>query len=280
MEISQILKIMGVVVSFYHLIDMEVIVNDRIYKGSEISFKNDLFFLDGSSFRKVGKDVVLVYKEVNIDLFLFIDSIKKVLKKIKFPDVEVVILKESDAMSVSFLNSYDNVEKIVIYVGADLFLFFTLEEILIFVCHELGHVEDQKYIYKVEKKLSLISNFLKIFCSFFLGAGVWFLMIEASFGEKVFWLMALIFSQLIIYTLYQLYYFSLLKKKEYNADIFAANLIGDHKKVALAFVKLSKVVGEEEDEGEGFFSTHPSLSERIKYLNKYFWYKKLFFWRN
>lgn len=210
-----------------------------------------------------------------IDLSYLFTQFKIIQKKLKIPLFTILIEDTGNGMFIElFYSPEGKVSHSVIHMNSSFISALEEKEILIFGCHELGHVLDADRLIKnqaIFKYWDLILKPLSI-----LAIGITqFLYIKdlPSWAQLVLFLTITftVFGTIVL--LKKLFQALLSRQAEYRADAFSVKIFGDLDSILNCLNLLSTI--EEMPTKKNLFSSHPTFEQRIKALRRRFWYKLL-----
>lgn len=176
-------------------------------------------------------------------------------------------------MSIEIIPDHEGkIHSTNIYLGFDLISVVDEKEIVIFACHELGHLLDAKSLISNQNFIFSFSRFIKFSGLILISAlYVMFFQKESTLLKTFYFLcscLAYFGGMEIIKRMLAAYW---QRRAEYEADAYAVKLFGDLDAVVRAISSLKEI--EDIPTDGNLFSTHPSMDQRINALKRRFWFK-------
>ena len=245
-----------------YLIFMILEINNKMFTiDKNIVFKRNFINVNNKKYYFNKNKIKIIYKNHSFSLNIFLKKLEKLKYCIK--DIEFCINTENQGVRIDY--AFDTEKRkflqVLIHISIEKFLLFTEDDICVFVAHEIGHLLDVNSAIKNEKKIKLLNKLLIVVSLLFIGI---------SYYYNIYWILSFLILPLIIPFLYAK---RLSRLHEYQADVFAVNIIKDYKSVIHAYKKIIKIYG---DHNQGILSSHPSFKDRIYYIKRKYWYLRLF----
>lgn len=244
--------------------------NDH-YEIDILNISNGNVFIDQ---KKINiKDVGIAIEGSNgeeLDMGKLYLKLEKINKKYKLEDYLIVINKNFENIEVEVQHSKDKIHGILITIGYKFIKDFTEDELLVYLAHEIGHILDFNFTVRKHTYLKSAKVFGAIMTIIGLPALYYY-----QYGLNEYYqikLFLVLLSWIAIYAVFLKYLSSFLTRlQEYHADSNAVEILGDVEKVIVALTTLQYEL-EEYEEKSSIFSTHPSLTQRMRYLRQRYFY--------
>lgn len=254
---------------------MEVMIGRELVQVKRIKIRDNQAEIQGQLYN-AKHNIVLPVGGDYFDVFLLYDNFNQIKKKFNFTDIDLVI--ESDSMNFQVNYEYDNrtFRHLFISMGDFYLKNFNEADLLVFLCHELGHILDVKNIYNSDKNNFIRLKLLRFFYIFIIIL-LTSVLKKYEFNNYIFmsiFIMMNLSLALFLKLLNKLKLAMESRKQEYVADKYAVQVMGDLMLVLAAYNKLSVVMND--NDSRSFFSSHPSLKQRIRRLKFRYWY--LYLW--
>ena len=241
---------------------MNLEINNTMFTiDKNIVFKRNFINVNNKKYYFNKNKIKIIYKNQSFSL----NILSKKLDKLKYciKDIQFCINTEDQGVRIDY--SFDTMKRkfidVLIHISLEKFILFTEDDICVFVAHEIGHLLDVNSAIKNEKKINTLNKLLILLS---------LLSIIISYYYQYIWILLFLILPLIIPKLYSQ---RLSRLHEYQADIFAVNILNNYKSVIHAYRKIINIYG---DENKGILSSHPSFQDRIHYIKRKYWYLRLF----
>lgn len=236
----------------------------------DISLYHNKIIINNNKY-KINKDIAIIKEDdKDLNLYFLYQEFNRIRKLNKFKDFLIVFSDNTEGIFIEFsVNAYNqNTQDITIYIGYD-FIYNTSEnDILVFFCHELGHLMDSKQINNAYLKINNIKKIsATLLTTIFVSAFFYFK------SEVIFFIMALLLIIITKLTLNKTIFLlqqKISRNQEFKADEFAVFLMKSPEKVLESYEFLQKIYNQPET--NSITDSHPTLQQRINYIKKTFWF--------
>lgn len=247
------------------------------FECSMVALEGDLIYIGNHRFNIKDKWALeRLNQEGTVDLTYLLTKLNSIKNKLKFSLINFIISEEVDGMYIEITYSPEGpVAGATIYINALFISSLEEKDILIFTCHELGHLLDSERLIETELFFQKWDQILKPLSV--AGVGSFYFYYLRDFSNLLqFFLVSgaavVCFGLIAFLKKFLQAYFQ--RRSEYRADILAVKLFGDLDAVINSLQLLSEI--EEIPTQKKLFSSHPTLEQRIQALKVRFWYKILF----
>ena len=241
---------------------MEVVCKGKSYHLSSLVIKGMQIDLNG--FRRVTKCTYMIIGDKKIDLFELAHNFYHLGKRMKINNDLIVIEEGNYSFLVEFSLKGEKLNWSKIRISAYYLYFYNQSDLSSFYAHELGHLQDYKWIQQIYNQRRAMKSVI-IFLLFFL------LVLGFYVNESGFWFLTALWSSILGF-IYPVVHYSYAKKLEYKADYLGAKLVGHEQMID----SLYSLLANKHDDEFSLFSTHPSFKQRIRNIKKSFFFQRLF----
>lgn len=258
---------------------MRVFYKDIFFDFSLLTVVNNIIKINNKDYIAdsgwlLARDVPLEERDT-FDLSFIIKKLNQLKKSKKLQDIILILDYNTPTMAIEINHSGNGkISNIAISASPSFLSMLEEDDVFVFICHEIGHLLDISSLIRTERFIKTYDFFTKISGISCAIALYFHLRIDLSYLAligTIFLFFITYFSSLVF--LKKLITAYLSRLGEYQADILAVKLHGDLNAVINSF----KVLQELEDIplNSGWFSTHPSVLDRINHLKRTFWFRRL-----
>jgi hypothetical protein len=243
---------------------------NNYFNSDEIHLYHNKLIINNNKY-KINREISIIKEnDIDLNLFFLYNEFNRIRRLNKFKDFLVIFSDNIEGIFIEFsVNIHNqNTQDITIYIGYDFIYNTSANDILVFFCHELGHLLDSKNINdayirleKTKKTSAWILTALVIYTFIYFRKELLFSTIS---------ILLILLIKIVTNKLFFLLQQKISRNQEFRADEFAVYLMRSPDKVLKSYEFLQTIYNQPEK--NLLTDSHPTLPQRISYIKANFWF--------